>query len=92
MAIRVTCPIILWSKACSYYVTSYDVPCLALLYIALLFKEENHLNKQEIFEEILLLLRPGQNGCHFADNIFRCVSLNEEFDILIDISLKFLST
>ena len=32
---------------------------------------------------------PGQNGRHFADNIFRCIFVNEKFCILIKISLKF---
>ena len=32
---------------------------------------------------------PEQNGCHFADDIFRCIFLNETFYILIKISLKF---
>ena len=32
---------------------------------------------------------PGQNGRHFADDIFRCIFLNEKFYILITISLKF---
>ena len=32
---------------------------------------------------------PGQNGRHFADDIFRCISVNEGFRILIRISLKF---
>ena len=32
---------------------------------------------------------PGQNGCHFADDIFRCIFLNENFCILFKISLKF---
>ena len=32
---------------------------------------------------------PGQNGCHFADNIFKCIFVNEKFCILIQISLKF---
>ena len=32
---------------------------------------------------------PGQNGRHFADNIFSCIFLNENFDISIQISLKF---
>ena len=31
----------------------------------------------------------GQNGCHFADNIFKCTFMNEKFYILIRISLKF---
>ena len=32
---------------------------------------------------------PGQNGHHFADDRFRCISLNEKFCVLIEISLKF---
>ena len=31
----------------------------------------------------------GQNGHHFADNIFRCIFVNETICILIQISLKF---
>ena len=33
--------------------------------------------------------RHGQNGRHFADNIFKCIFLNEKFCTLIQISLKF---
>ena len=42
-----------------------------------------------------ILFRPqcanssGQNGRHFADDIFRCIFVNEKFCILIKISLKF---
>ena len=32
---------------------------------------------------------PGQNGRHFADNIFGWIFVNEKFCILIKISLKF---
>ena len=31
----------------------------------------------------------GQNGCHFTDNIFRCIFVNEKICILSKISLKF---
>ena len=34
-------------------------------------------------------LRPGQNGRHFADDIFNCIFLNENVLIPIKISLKF---
>ena len=34
-------------------------------------------------------LRPRQNGRHFADDIFKCISLNENVWISIEISLKF---
>ena len=32
---------------------------------------------------------PGRNGRHFADDIFRCIFVNEQLYILIKISLKF---
>ena len=32
---------------------------------------------------------PGQNGRHFADDIFRCIFVNEKFCISNKISLKF---
>ena len=35
-------------------------------------------------------LPPGQNGCHFADDIFGCIFVKEKFCILIAISPKFL--
>ena len=35
------------------------------------------------------LILPGQNSRHFADDIFRCISVKEKFCILIKISLKF---
>ena len=35
-------------------------------------------------------LGSGQNGCHFADDIFKCIFLNENVWIPIKISLKFL--
>ena len=34
---------------------------------------------------------PGRNGCHFADDIFRSIFVNEKFCILIKILLKFFS-
>ena len=34
-------------------------------------------------------LKPGQNGRHFADDVFKCIFLNENVWILINISLKF---
>ena len=32
---------------------------------------------------------PGQNGRHLADDVFRCIFMNEKFCVLIEISLKF---
>ena len=34
---------------------------------------------------------PGQYGHHYANDIFRCIFLNEKFRILVRISLKFVS-
>ena len=34
-------------------------------------------------------LRPRQNGCYFADGIFKCIFLNENAWISLKISLKF---
>ena len=34
-------------------------------------------------------LRPRQNGCHFPDNISKCIFKNENVWIVIDIALKF---
>ena len=34
---------------------------------------------------------PGQNGRHFADDVFKCIFVNEKFGILIHISLKYVS-
>ena len=36
-------------------------------------------------------LRPIHNGRHFADDIFKCIFLNENISIAIKISLKFVS-
>ena len=38
---------------------------------------------------IVNTLRPRQNGHHFADDIFKCIFLNENIWISIKISLKF---
>ena len=32
---------------------------------------------------------PGQNGCHFVEDVLRCIFMNKKFCILIKISLKF---
>ena len=37
------------------------------------------------------ILRPKQNGCHFAGDIFKHIFLNENVWIAIKISLKFVS-
>ena len=42
-----------------------------------------------IWEMRIFTLRPRQNGCHFAANIFNCIFLNKNVWILIKVSLKF---
>ena len=37
------------------------------------------------------LISPGQNGRHFADDIFKYICVNESVSILIKISLKFVA-
>ena len=37
------------------------------------------------------LISPGQNGRHFADDIFKYICMNESVSILIKISLKFVA-
>ena len=41
------------------------------------------------FKILLNTLRLRQNHRHFADDIFKCIFLNEDICISIDISLKF---
>ena len=52
---------------------------------------ECHLSAIVVDLYILLLntLRLRQNGCHFADDIFKLILLNENHCVLIQISLKF---
>ena len=35
-------------------------------------------NHQILFPELIGTLRPRQNGRHFADDIFKCIFLNED--------------
>ena len=45
----------------------------------------------DLGHDLLNTLRPRQNGRHFADDIFKCIYLNENVWILIKISLTFVS-
>ena len=44
-----------------------------------------------VTREAVSTLRPRQNGRHFADNIFKCIFLDENVWIPIKISMKFVS-
>ena len=47
------------------------------------------LGNERTWVYIVNTLRPRQNGRHFADDILKCISLNENVWILLKISLKF---
>ena len=71
------------------------VTVLIIMYVTLMHKWTG-LGLHQIMAWHLLLteplfntLRPRQNGCHFADNIFKCIFLNENVWIPIKISMKF---
>ena len=54
-------------------------------------EQSSHLKAPATSVPFLCTLRLGQNGWHFADDIFTCISMNQN-DILIEISLKFVAT
>ena len=37
----------------------------------------------------IITLRQWQNGCHFADNIFKCIFMTENLQLLIETSVMF---
>ena len=47
------------------------------------------MHRVSIIEAGLNTLRPRQSGRHFADDIFKCIFLNGNSSISINISLKF---
>ena len=67
------------------------------------FLKRKNIFKENVFENMICgpffsyldicvnTLRLRQNAHHFADDIFRCIFVNEMFCILINISLKFVS-
>ena len=44
----------------------------------------------DMTQSLLNTLRPRQNGRHFADDILKCIFVNENVWIQIEISLKFI--
>ena len=63
-------------------------------YISMLGLKLNHVSKrghrpQWVNSVLVNTLRPRQNGRHFADDMFKCIFLNENVWIPIEISLKF---
>ena len=50
---------------------------------------DNSITNWEVRVGVVNTLRPRRNRCHFADDIFKCIFMNENVLILIKISLKF---
>ena len=51
--------------------------------------EQTHRHAWQGMLPLIITLRPRQNGSHFADDIFKCIFLNENATISLKISLKF---
>ena len=74
------------SKRCRY-----DIHCIGLVsYQNITFKVNTIWNCIWKKMQLLNTLRPKQNNRHFADDIFKCIFLNENVWISINISLKFI--
>ena len=58
----------------------YDEECCIMIQVSLKFVPKCPVNT----------LRPRQNGRHVADDMFKCIFLNENVWIPIEISLKFI--
>ena len=66
-------------------------PCRNLSLKEALFAEAWSLTQLGVtlFKFCINTLGPRQDGCHFPDDIFRCISLNENIWFTINISLSF---
>ena len=66
--------------------------CFHLMTSSCVMKPMNDMingSNQQIVIQLFNTLRPRQNGRHFADDIFKCIFLNENVWIPIKISMKF---
>ena len=63
--------------------------CIQTTLVSSLFQETHAITSHLCYLMLFNSLRPRQNRCHFADDVFRCNSLNENAWIQIKISLKF---
>ena len=53
------------------------------------YKTNTHCQSSFVFINMVNTWRPRQNGRHFADDTFKCIFMNENVRISINISLKF---
>ena len=77
---NISCPVE-WIHTCTAWLQVHHVSS----------QENNHTSQVEVNYTLPVVntLRPRQNGCHFPDDIFKCIFLNETVWISIQISLKF---
>ena len=67
----------------------HDIAIQILLFLNFCLKVCIHFTCTGIVWWIINTLRPRQNGCHFADDTFSRIFLNENVRILFKFSLKF---
>ena len=79
----------LYLEAYIYLVFTIDIPSIFRLFPLRQLPQWLWLLTSKQLE--LNTLRPRQNGCHFPDDIFKCIFLNENRWISIKIALKFVS-
>ena len=70
-------------------VTRKMYPFDDVIICALIVMQNGQTKTIPVGNDTLNTLRPRQNGRHFADDIFKCIFLNENVWIPIEISLKF---
>ena len=77
--------VVLRTLLCGYMTKSYIIHRI-YMYLPIIFRVASlALEQSGVFNT----LRPRQNGRHFADDIFKCIFLNENVWIPIKISMKF---
>ena len=75
-------------KYTTYLVRTGELWCVFVNSLNKLYRKISTGSKQNGIP-LFKTLRPRQNGRHFADDIFKCIFLNENVWIPIEISLKF---
>ena len=80
------------SKSVAYLHVAYIGGLIVIEISAFLCPRGCGCNSKSVISKYMLwisTLRQRQNGRHFADNIFKCIFVNEDVRISIKISLKF---
>ena len=84
---------VLWVQTCVFWVVPTQAVCTYLSRSLLTYLYIMHfcmftLYPSKYVKKTILKFEIWQNGCHFLDNIFKVIFLNENVWILIKISLK----